>query len=118
MDVVKASTTYHGDVLRVFVEPAIMEWIVDPLDDALDVAFFLEVEDTEIPEPKETGRIAGVEIVGFLDFDQWDALPELPLLWQLDGWEPLPLPELLKRLQRDLRARTQEPAAAPRRAAS
>src|SRR5581483_3139749 len=100
------------------VEPAITEWIVDPLEDALDVAFFLEVEDTEAPEPQETGRIAGVEIVGFLHFDQWDALPELPLRWQLPGWEPLPLAELLKRLQAEFRARAQASASTSRRAAS
>ena len=116
MDIVKASTTFYQDVLRVFVEPAIMEWIVDPLEEALDVAFFLEVDDAEAKEPKETGRIAGVEIVGFLEFDQWAALPDLPLRWQLGDWEPLPLVDLLKRLQSELRARAE--AGTPHRAAS
>jgi hypothetical protein len=120
---VSASICWDGperDIVIVSVEPAIMEWIVDPLEENLNVVLYLEVEDADVPEPKETGRIAGVEIVDFLDFDQWDVLPNLPLLWQLDGWErePLPLPELLKRLQVQLRARAEKAAGTPSRAAS
>jgi hypothetical protein len=118
---VGASICWDGperDILIVFVEPAIMEWIVDPLEEALDVAFFLEVDDAEAKEPRETGRIAGVEIVGFLEFDQWAALPDLPLHWQLGDWEPLPLVDLLKRLQLELRARADAGVSAPHRAAS
>jgi hypothetical protein len=52
---------------------------------------------------RETGRIAGFEVLGFLEFDRWDALPDLDVLWQLPGQEPLPLEALLKREQARLR---------------
>jgi hypothetical protein len=46
-----------------------------------------------------TGLVAGVEIVGFLDFDGWDDLPKLPMLWQLPGQKPLALDALLRQQQ-------------------
>ncbi|HLI52445.1 MAG TPA: hypothetical protein VKU87_11665 [Thermomicrobiaceae bacterium] len=48
---------------------------------------------------RPTGRIAGVEIVGLWDFSDWDAIPDLPLRWQLPGWPALSLAEVLRRIQ-------------------
>jgi len=36
------------------------------------------------------------------DFD-WQELPRLPILWQLPGQEALPLDELLRRVQTELK---------------
>ena len=60
-----------------------------------------------------TGLVAGVEIVGFLDFDGWDDLPKLPMLWQLPGQEPLALDALLRQQQQVFRRQVE----ASRRAA-
>jgi hypothetical protein len=106
MDIVKASIMWAGprnDLLQVFVEPTPDMWGVtwDDLPDDIDVEFvvFRELDANEEP----TGRVAGVEILDFLRFDRWDAVPRFPLLWQLPGWEPLPLVDLLRRLQPQLR---------------
>ncbi len=45
--------------------------------------------------------------IGFLDFDRWDELPDTGVLWQVGSQEPLPLDELLKRKQRELRGRVE-----------
>ncbi|HEY7065602.1 MAG TPA: hypothetical protein VII06_29275 [Chloroflexota bacterium] len=108
MDIVKASTMWAGprnDLLQVFVEPTPTPWGVtwDDLPDDLDDEFvvFRELDANEEP----TGRVAGIEILDFLRFDRWDAVPRFPLLWQVPGQEPLPLVDLLKRLQPELRER-------------
>lgn len=73
-----------------------------------------------------TGEIVGIEIDDFVGtevkeylgvedlpgFDAWDDLPVLPRRWQLHDWEPLPLVDLLKRLQANLRARVEAPVRA------
>jgi hypothetical protein len=49
-------------------------------------------------------------------FEDWDALPELDLLWQLPNQEPLPLEALLRREQCRLREQAsaaQAPVQAP-----
>jgi len=112
MDIVKATTDYWRDVLRLWIEPHPGPFGADVQDFDIVIWRLLDKDD----EP--TGDPVGVEIDGFLGFDAWDGLPELPLLWQLDGWEPLPLAELLKRLQQKLRAQAQAPASSPGRAAS
>lgn len=101
MGTVKASFTWDGakrDILRVFVEPT-PPWTSDPIDERLVVFVALDEND------KETGDIAGIEILDFLKFDRWNDLPKLPLLWQFSSWEPLALEALLKRAQRELQAR-------------
>jgi hypothetical protein len=70
-------------------------------------AVLLELDENE----EETGRIAGFEVVGFLGFTRWDALPDLSVMWQLPGWEPLSLPELLQRKQRELHRKAKSGAA-------
>jgi hypothetical protein len=54
-----------------------------------------------------------VEIVAFLEFDRWSDLPRLDLLWQMPGWEPLPLDELLRRQQPILLAQARRQGDAP-----
>ncbi|MBA2452124.1 MAG: hypothetical protein H0V47_03050 [Chloroflexia bacterium] len=54
-------------------------------------------------DEQETGEISGIEILDFLDFDRWDAIPTFPVLWQIEGWEPLSMVDLLKREQALLR---------------
>ena len=110
MDTVKASIMWAGpsnDLLQVFVEPTPEPWGVtsdDVGDDLLDsVVVFRVLDENE----EATGEVAGLEILDFLSFDRWDALPRFPMLWQLPGWEPLPLDELLRRVQRELRLRAQ-----------
>ncbi len=90
------------DVLKVFVEPTTDDWGTEVYNG--DIVIFRAMDSRGEP----TGEIAGLEIVGFLDFDRWDALPKLDVLWQLPGQEPLPLEELLKRAQRRLRAQAEQ----------
>lgn len=102
MEKVRASIVWPGpeiDVLRLFVEPGPPLWEADPIDD--EFAVFLTLDEDE----QETGEIAGFEILGFLGFDRWEALPELPVLWQVADWEPLPIVDLLKREQTLLKKR-------------
>lgn len=99
MDIILASITWDGpvvDILRVFAEPA-PDAGVEVHDDCVVMFRSLDAEE----EP--TGDVTGVEIVSFLSYDLWDDLPTLPVLWQLPGWEPLPLADLLKRKQQELR---------------
>jgi hypothetical protein len=109
METVKVSATWsrEADRYALWVEDqAGRAFVPDPLEDYPLAALLLELDETE----QETGRIAGFEILGFLEFDRWDALPELDLLWQLPGQEPLPLDELLKREQRRLRQQAERAA--------
>ncbi|MBI4499396.1 MAG: hypothetical protein HY689_16030 [Chloroflexi bacterium] len=88
------------DVLVLRVEdPPVGNWVADPVDGTGILAVLREVDEQD----EETGRIAGVEIVDFLEFDRWEDLPDLGLFWQLPGQDPLPLDKLLKREQRRLR---------------
>ncbi len=101
MAVVKASIVWSGidnDILQLFVEPMPSAWIVDP-DDTGILAVFREVDRAE----QETGRIAGIEIIEFLEFERWADLPNLNVLWQLPGQDPLPLTIALQRVQHQLR---------------
>src|SRR5215208_1781002 len=101
METVTASLTWGGpddDVLRVFVEPTPEPWGVADFEG--DVSLLRALDD----RAQATGPLAGVEIAAFLQFDQWGDLPRDPL-WQIPGWEPLPLDVLLKREQAILRGR-------------
>lgn len=99
--VVKASVTYTGpekDVLCVFVEPTPDLWIADPVDD--DIAVFRVVDENE----QETGEIAGVEILDITTFSRWDSIPQdIPSMWQVEGRPPMPLVDLLRSIQEELR---------------
>ena len=102
MEIVDASFTWGGpesNVLTLYVEPTPALWMADLVTYWPEFIYMVQDENEQ-----ETGEVAGVEIVGFLEFDDWGALPELPMLWQFPGWEPLPLEALLKRVQANLRA--------------
>ena len=101
--VVEASATYYKDVYRLWVEPTPPLWMADPIDGTGLVAVFVEQDENE----QDTDGIAGVEIIDFLGFDRWEVLPDLPMLWHVPWREPLPLVELLKREQAQLRARAE-----------
>ncbi len=79
-------------------------FVPEPFGDVTD-NLLLELDEHE----QETGRMVGVELA-ILEFDRWDDLPKLDLLWQLPGQEPLPLDELLKREQRRLRQEAERAA--------
>jgi len=103
---VRATVVWDGpgaDIIRVFVEPPLPSGAV--VHDE-DVILYRALDQNEEP----TGPVTGVEIIGFLEFNRWDALPQLDLLWQLPGQEPLPLDELLKREQRRLRQQAERAA--------
>ncbi len=103
METVKATATWSADADRycLWAEPSDGKaFAPESFGDSDPLACLLvELDEDE----RETGRVAGAEILGFLEFDRWDALPQLPFLWQLPGWEPLPLAELLKRAQQEMR---------------
>uniref|UniRef100_A0A831X902 Uncharacterized protein n=1 Tax=Thermorudis peleae TaxID=1382356 RepID=A0A831X902_9BACT len=84
-----------------FVEPALPSGAVVHDEDLI---LYRALDQNEEP----TGPITGIEVIGFLEFDRWEDLPQLDLLWQLPGQEPLPLDELLKRLQRELRQQAKQ----------
>ena len=109
METLRTSATWSADADRYCLwidDLAGGAFAPDPLEDYPLAALLLELDDTE----RETGRIVGFEILGFLEFDRWDALPKLDLLWQLSDHEPLPLEDLLKREQRRLREQAREVA--------
>ena|SRR6478735_3335343 len=58
-----------------------------------------------------TGEIVGIEIDDFLNFDHWSVIPAIGNFWQYDGLEPAPPVTMLKRLQKQLRARADLPRA-------
>ncbi|MBC7341127.1 MAG: hypothetical protein H5U02_01510 [Clostridia bacterium] len=101
--IIQASVTISsdGEVVTVFAEPTPPYWTADPCADCL-VAVLRE---TDGECGRETGKIAGIEIIGLKDFTQWDEIPDLPGLWQIGGAEPLPIKELLKKIQSSLRPR-------------
>ena len=111
METVSATYTWagpHTGVLTLFAEPPPDEWIAEP--DDLTEFFVWWV----VASGRETDQIAAVEMLGFLDFDRWDTLPNPSSLWQLPDWPPLPLRSPLQRLQAELRAREHAaPAQAP-----
>jgi hypothetical protein len=115
METLRTSATWSRDADRYCLwvdDLAGGAFVPDPLDGYPLASLLLELDAAE----QETGRIAGFEVLGFLEFDRWDALPKLDVLWQLPGQEPLPLEELLKREQERLRqhvsARTRKASAA------
>jgi hypothetical protein len=104
VEIVTASIMWGGpdrDVLTVFVEPTPDLWAAEPAGAYRGFFVLRELDQQE----KETGRVAGVEIVDFLKFEHWHDLPKLPLLWRLPGREPQPLDRLLRAKQKELAER-------------
>lgn len=100
-EVVEARVVWSAasHVLMLIREPT-PPWHALPVeDDALVAVLAAEDEDGR----EITGEVAGIEIVGFLWFERWDGIPEVPGLWRLPGRDPEPFVELLKGEQRELR---------------
>lgn len=99
METVRAVIEWTPELDRwvLWVEPPVDRFVAEPFGDVTD-CLLLEVDQSG----KETGRIAGLELA-LMEFDRWDALPKLDVLWQLPGQEPLPLETLLRREQERLR---------------
>lgn len=111
METVAASYSWTGpesDVMQLLVEPSQWQWLAEPVDGNPLIAVFHEIDE----DWQETGRIAGVEIVGFSTFNQWDLLPDLPLRWQLPGQEPLALRQVLEMIQSHVRKEATTPTRA------
>ena len=89
------------DILSLLPSPWRDDFGADPDEVDLRLVLYRVLDEHE----EATGDIVGVEIDDFLTFDRWHALPELPHRWHLPDTEPLPLKELLQRLQVKLRNR-------------
>ncbi|MBI4319414.1 MAG: hypothetical protein HY675_13075 [Chloroflexi bacterium] len=110
METLRATSTWSPTADRYCLwaeDVAGSSFVPEPIQSDPLAALLLEVDEAE----QETGRIAGFEIIGFLTFDHWESLPKLDVLWQLPGREPLPLDQLLKRVQKELRRRKVQEAA-------
>lgn len=84
----------ENDVLMLLREPTPL-WLANPVDDEYQFLILLTLDESE----EETGDVAGIKILDFLTFDRWTKIPDFPLLWELEDWEPLPMVDLLKRAQ-------------------
>lgn len=107
METIRASIEWTPELDRFVLwndDLAGRAFVPEPFGDVTD-NLLLEVDEHD----EETGRIVGVELA-ILEFQRWDALPKLDLLWQLPGQEPLPLDELLRRIQRELRQQARRTA--------
>lgn len=70
-------------------------FVPDPLDEPL-AALLIEIG----PTGRETGRVVGVEIVGFSAFRAWHTIPITPQLWSVSGAAEEELADTLKSEQR------------------
>lgn len=73
METAKASLLWTGpekDVMMLFREPTPL-WEADLMDDDSQFFVLLTLDEDE----QETGEISGIEILDFLKFDRWDAIP-------------------------------------------
>ena len=110
MQTINASIAWAGaniDAFTVFVEPTPSMWAAEPVKPGGGHIYLYQALDAN---RQRTGQLAGVHIVGFLDFNGWSDLPDLPLLWQLPGKEPAPLPDLLRAEQARVREEAQQNA--------
>lgn len=69
--------------------------------DTVLASVLFEVDEGE----RDTGRIAGIEIIGFLEFDRWEDVPSLPILWKLPGEKALPIKDVLRHEQQRVRSK-------------
>jgi hypothetical protein len=105
-----ASVAWGGperDVLTLLASPLPPFYAAEPSD--ADPGFVLYRETETEDADGALGEVVGLEILDFLGFDQWTLVPSLMQDWQLLGWPPLPLNELLRRLQTKLRAEVRMP---------
>lgn len=103
MDTVDAAILWTGpetDTVSIFVEPTPDLWIAEA-DESTRFFVLWAVDEGG----QETGKTAGVQILGFLSFDRWEQLLQLPILWKLPNQEARPLDVVLRRVQEQLKAR-------------
>lgn len=101
--VVRATLTWAGprnEVVTLLSTTPGGDYLAAPADDP-DVTLYRRIDEHDEPE----GPVVGIEIIDFLTFDRWDALPKHVELWQLRDREPLPLDALLRREQQRFRQR-------------
>ncbi len=99
METVTASLLWsdaEGDILTLFVEPLCASWKARSRDQEI---YLLDALDEN---EEKTRQLAGIRIVGFLTCNRWGDLPKLPMRWHVAGYDPLPLAELLRRVQQAL----------------
>lgn len=111
METVTASLLWsdaEGDILTLFVEPLSASWEARSCNHDQEIYLLDALDEHE----KKTGRLAGIRIVGFLTFHRWEDLPKLAPRWHVAGYDPLPLAELLQRVQRSLLQKTGRAVAA------
>ena len=112
MQTINASIAWAGpniDAFTVFVEPTPAMWAAEPVKPGSGHIYLYQALDGK---RQRTGYLAGVHIVGFLDFDGWGDLPDLPVLWKLPGKDPERLDDLLRSEQQRVRQEVQQNAAA------
>ena len=98
-----ASIAWAGpvvDAITVFVEPTPSMWVAEPAKPNNGHVFLYHALDSS---RRRTGEVAGVHITGFLNFEGWNDIPDLPLLWQLQDREPMSLADILKAEQERVR---------------
>ena len=100
MEIVEARVVWSAasHVFMAIREPT-PPWRALPVEADPLVAVLAAVDE----DGRETGEVAGMEIVGFLWFERWYGIPDVPGLWRLPGREPEPFVGLLKGQQRELR---------------
>ncbi len=111
MQTINASIAWAGpniNAFTLFVEPTPAMWAAEPVKPGNSHIYLYRALDNK---RQRTGQLAGVHIVGFLDFNAWHDLPDLPVLWQLPGREPEPLGELLRSEQQRVRQEVEQVAA-------
>ncbi|MFN8534149.1 MAG: hypothetical protein U0556_11440 [Dehalococcoidia bacterium] len=96
MTVRRAAVFWDGpaeDAVWLLMDPGPELWERVVLTDR--VALLQALDEYEQP----TGDLAGIEVGGFLGFDAWDSLPDLPIRWQVGNDPPRSLEELLPIVQ-------------------
>ncbi|MEA2573160.1 MAG: hypothetical protein QOH93_458 [Chloroflexia bacterium] len=110
MQTINASIAWAGpniDAFTLFVEPTPAMWAAEPVKPGQSNIYIYQALDSN---RQRSGQLAGVHITGFLNFDAWGDLPDIPLLWRLPGREPEPLGELLRSEQQRVRQEAEQNA--------
>lgn len=94
---IQAFATWNNGIYTIYAEPPCYLWDVEAAASSDLIAVYHEV--TDDGRKQRTGRIAGVEIIGLLEFMDWHDVPTLPISWRLYELEPMPLVDLLKQVQ-------------------
>src|SRR4028119_2219437 len=80
LQTIDASIAWAGpniDAFTLFVEPTPFMWAAEPVKPGHEHIYLYQGLDRK---RQRTGQLAGVHIVGFLNFEAWHDLPDLPVL--------------------------------------